>query len=784
MDNIIKKLKPIVEKYGSDKSLSGYDKLYEQLFNHLIGKGINYLEIGVGTLIPSLPSTFIGNISHYNHYTPGAVLRCWREYFENGLIHGIDIGEDCMISGEDNIQTFIIDSTNKVDCEEFLKDKGYDVILDDGLHTALGQLNTLKNFFSAVVDNGIYIIEDCGGGGDGENVFVNYKEEVISIIGDHTYMFGGNVLIIHKNNLKKGEVTFNNICNSVTYQSNDLINFNGKQTIVTGLWNINRPGREFHHYIGAFKRFLDIPQNLFIYIPKEYEYLVWEKRSPANTFVRVYELEDIKNLYNPFWSRTQKIRQSGEWLDQAGWLRDSPQAVLEMYNPIVQSKMFMLNDASILNPFDTEYFFWVDAGITNTVSHGHVADDNLLDKLSEYSKPFLFLSYPYVADREIHGFDYKAMNEIAENEVKYVCRGGMFGGQKQAINNANATYYSLLDHTLAQDLMGTEESIFTLMSYIEPSVYRRFELDENGHIVKFTQAIKENNVTLSKASAPIIQQVDDVNYKEIKTNLYMLTFNFPEQLLHTIESMKKTPEWLTIPNLVLLDNSTDSTAKIKNQEIAREYNFTYIDLGGNTGICGGRQAAADHFDNSDADFMFFFEDDMTSNPPELEGQFCRNGFRKYIPNLYNTVHKIMLEKDFDFLKLSFTEVYFDNDKQCSWYNVPQHIRTRDWPNYDKLPITGLDPNCPRTKFNHIYTKDDLSYISGEVYYANWPMIVSKEGNRKMFIDTKWAHPFEQTWMSHIYQLTKEEKIRPAILLASPIWHDRIKHYQPEERREN
>ena len=54
----------------------------------------------------------------------------------------------------------------------------------------------------------------------------------------------------------------------------------------------------------------------------------------------------------------------------------------------------------------------------------------------------------------------------------------------------------------------------------------------------------------------------------------------------------------------------------------------------------------------------------------------------------------------------------------------------------------------------------------------------------MFLDTKWAHPFEQTWMSHIYQLTKEEKIRPAILLASPIWHDRIKYYQPEERREN
>jgi hypothetical protein len=567
-------------------------------------------------------------------------------------------------------------------------------------------------------------------------------------------------------------------------QADPTITTASNKTIVTGLWNINRPGRDFNHYIEAFKRVLDIPQNLFIYIPKEYEYLVWEKRSPNNTYVRIYEIDDVKRLYDPFWSKTQHIRTSEDWLSQAGWLRDSPQATLEMYNPIVQSKMFMLNDASIMNPFDTEYLYWVDAGITNTVPHGHLAEDNVLDKLSEYSDPFLFLSYPYIADKEIHGFDYQAMNRISENEVKYVCRGGIFGGQKQAINNANATYYSLLDHTLAQDLMGTEESIFTIMSYTEPSVYRRFELDENGLIVKFTQAIKENTVTLSEATAPIVKQVDKVDYNKIKTNLYMLTFNFPEQVLHTIESMKKTPEWLTVPKLVLLDNSTDNNAKIKNQEVAKEYNFEYIDLGGNTGICGGRQAAAEHFNNSDADFMFFFEDDMTSNPPELEGQVCRNGFRKYIPNLYNIVHKIMLEKEFDFLKLSFTEVYFDNDKQCSWYNVPQTIRTRDWPEYDKLPITGLDNNCPRTNFNHIYTKDDLSYVTGEVYYANWPMIVSREGNKKMFIDTTWAHPYEQTWMSHIYQLTKEEKIRPAILLASPIWHDRIHYYKPEERRES
>lgn len=559
-------------------------------------------------------------------------------------------------------------------------------------------------------------------------------------------------------------------------------------TIVTGLWNINRVGREFDsHYIEAFKRFLDIPQNLFIFIPKEYEYIVWEKRNPENTYVKLYELDDIKRMYSPFWDLTQKIRTDEKWLNQAGWLRDSPQASNEWYNPIVQSKMFLMNDVTIWNPFDTDYFFWLDAGITNTVPHGHLAFDDVLNDLPKYGNPFLFLSYGYQADKEIHGFDIEAMNSYSGKKVEYVCRGGLFGGHKNQINKANATYYSLLQKSLGSGFMGTEESLFTIMSYIEPEIYKRYELDDNGLIVKFTGALLEDEVEITQPPVRVIvntKEYTDKDVDNIKTNLYILTFNFAEQVLHTINSMKKTPEWLERPNLFLLDNSTEEEYREKNREICREYGFEYISLSGNTGICGGRQAAAEHFHESDADYMFFFEDDMTVNPPELKGEVCRNGFRKYIPNLYNIIHKIMMKEEFDFLKLSFTEVYFDNDKQCSWYNVPQHIRTEYWPHYDKLPVSGLDPNVPLTNFKNIRNMDGLTYIDGDIYYANWPMIVSKEGNKKMFIDTKWGHPYEQTWMSHMYQMTKKGDLKPALLLASPIWHDRIKHYKPEERREN
>ena len=88
------------------------------------------------------------------------------------------------------------------------------------------------------------------------------------------------------------------------------------------------------------------------------------------------------------------------------------------------------------------------------------------------------------------------MNKYAGQEVKYVCRGGLFGGHKTQINEANSTYYALLQRTLSSGYMGTEESIFTLMSYIEPDIYRRFELDSNGLIVKFTESLKNETVEL------------------------------------------------------------------------------------------------------------------------------------------------------------------------------------------------------------------------------------------------------------------------------------------------
>jgi hypothetical protein len=552
-------------------------------------------------------------------------------------------------------------------------------------------------------------------------------------------------------------------------------------TIVTGIWNLNRENagsgfqRVYSHYIKHFQKLLKSNYNFIVFIDPADEHLVWEAgRTRDNTFIIHKNSQSFIEDF-PFYNKVQEIRASTEWLNQVGWLADSTQATLPLYNPMVMSKMFMLNDGCLHNPFDTDYFIWLDGGITNTVHEGYFTHDCVLDKIHFFIKKFLFVSFPYTDGPEIHGFSRKGMTSYCGEDPQYVCRGGIFGGHKDFIAQANNTYYHLLFNTLESGYMGTEESIFSIMSHSEPSVYARFELqpEDAGLLSPFFEKLKNfNSLELPTLSKPTKESC----------SLYVLTFNSPDQFSKLIQSFKQVPNFFDLVDKYVLDNSTDASVFEINQKIASDNGFTLIKKD-NIGICGGRQFIAEHFDESNADYMMFFEDDMFLNPPS-DTSFCKNGFRKYIEDLLPKCLKIMSQDQLDYLKLCFTEFFGDNRTQWSWYNVPQDVRSKYWPNYNTLPEHGLDPNAPLTQFQEMREHDGLTYLTGEIYYANWPQIVSRSGNQKMFINTKWAHPYEQTWMSHIFQETKNGHINSAILLATPVTHDRFVHYEQSERVES
>ena len=140
-------------------------------------------------------------------------------------------------------------------------------------------------------------------------------------------------------------------------------------------------------------------------------------------------------------------------------------------------------------------------------------------------------------------------------------------------------------------------------------------------------------------------------------------------------------------------------------------------------------------------------------------------------------------ENFDYLKWNFSEFFGDNTKQWAWHNVPAGVRSKLFPE-NPVKITSDYNQSPFLNFKNIKSYRSIPYATGEIYYCNWPQVISKEGNKKMFLETKWANPFEQTWMSFIYQETIKGNINPAILLATPTEHDRFEHYNMNERREN
>ncbi len=561
----------------------------------------------------------------------------------------------------------------------------------------------------------------------------------------------------------------------------ELIHTN-ELTFVTGLWDIKRDtlqdgwSRTFDHYLNKFEQLLNIESNMIIFGDKELEKFVNERRSESNTQFVLRNLDWFKTTV-PF-DKIQEIRKSDLWLNQSGWLKDSTQASLEFYNPLVMSKMFLLHDAKILDKFDSNYLFWIDAGITNTIHPGYFSHDKIQNKFSKLFNNFTFICFPYHTNSEIHGFTYPEINNYAGHDVKLVARGGLFGGPKNTISDINSIYYNLLQKSISDGFMGTEESIFSIMVYRHSDMVDYVEINDNGLISKFCEDLKNDSVVVKNISNFTKKKY---NLDITKVGLYIITFNSPKQFETLIESMMLYDENFIIKTKkYLLDNSTNKDTFDEYKTLCEKYGFEHIKKD-NLGICGGRQFIADHFNDTDLDYYLFFEDDMFFFPNE---GVCRNGFNRYVQNLYSISLEIMKKENFDFLKLNYSEFFGDNGTQWSWYNVPQVVREEFWPENPRLPVQGLDPNAPRAVYKNIISHKGVPYTNGEVYYSNWPQIVSRSGNKKMFLDTTWAHPYEQTWMSHMFQLTKKGELNGGLLLMTPTEHNRFEHYDGKLRKES
>lgn len=157
----------LCDKYGSDKGSfteenhpycwrpHTYAEVYEKMFRAKRFDIKNVFECGIGTNNTSIPSNMTAKGK------PGASLRMWRDYFVNATIYGADIDEGCLFE-EERIKTAWINQLSKDAIDNYFMDIDveFDIMVDDGLHTAEAALSLLKNSIRYLKPKGVYIIED------------------------------------------------------------------------------------------------------------------------------------------------------------------------------------------------------------------------------------------------------------------------------------------------------------------------------------------------------------------------------------------------------------------------------------------------------------------------------------------------------------------------------------------------------------------------------------------------------------------------------------------------
>lgn len=166
--NIECHLSQLCDKHGSDKGslkTSGhvftwqphtYTDFYSTLFGHCRFHIKKVFECGLGTNNTALNSNMGTNGK------PGASLRVWRDYFPNAHIFGVDIDKNILFN-EERIQTFYLDQTDPSVIKSFwdaLDVTGFDLMVDDGLHTYEAGICLFEHSISRLNQDGIYIIED------------------------------------------------------------------------------------------------------------------------------------------------------------------------------------------------------------------------------------------------------------------------------------------------------------------------------------------------------------------------------------------------------------------------------------------------------------------------------------------------------------------------------------------------------------------------------------------------------------------------------------------------
>lgn len=249
-------------------------------------------------------------------------------------------------------------------------------------------------------------------------------------------------------------------------------------TFVTALYNIQREtngdGRKWSDYLNWFKDTLTLPFPMVIYISQEETDLIdtIQNYRPSHVPTKILFSPIPYESYEPIFKH---ILSQNDYRSKM-MNNNRVECQLPMYNIIQYSKFQWLKEIAEMNPFQTDYFFWVDAGISRFISkhvYNHVCNNISLPKRK------LIIQHNHLLDR------YPVTEAYLWDSQCLMC-GTMFGGDKEIL----IRFANIIDEELKERVpQGWINNEQVLLAYLyhkkHKELYHLVYNNTNQHLMLF-----------------------------------------------------------------------------------------------------------------------------------------------------------------------------------------------------------------------------------------------------------------------------------------------------------
>ena len=258
-------------------------------------------------------------------------------------------------------------------------------------------------------------------------------------------------------------------------------------TFISALFNIDRvDGRKWEEYLKWFDVTLKLRVPMVLFITEDLVDFVRERRGNDQTEIIIQDIDKIPYYYLK--DDIQGILDSDSYKEDMSDT-DRIECKQAMYSVIQYSKFPWLTKAAELNPFKSDYFFWLDAGASRFFDGYDLTQDypskEAGESLSNMGESFLVqMNTEYYKDLS----DAKTLdNNYLYDNRSYVL-GSMFGGHKKSLFKVcDMVHNVLMNDMIDNNTINNEQIALGYLIKKYPDEFALYERTNGKHMDLFQE---------------------------------------------------------------------------------------------------------------------------------------------------------------------------------------------------------------------------------------------------------------------------------------------------------